>query len=77
MKPEIDKLLRGNDSTQMSVVVLCRLDVGDRTDLSPYVFGRYLHSIEEWNLDGISGTKGAMRVREWWYLPEEGSGNDT
>lgn len=34
--------------------------------------GRYLHEIEEWQINFWSG---APEVEEWWPLPEIGTGN--
>ncbi|GBO89190.1 hypothetical protein [Marinobacter salsuginis] len=33
--------------------------------------GRYLHGIESWRVDGISGD---APVVEWWPMPEPGTG---
>lgn len=34
--------------------------------------GRYIHGIDEWQVDGWSGHP---IILEWWYLPENESGN--
>lgn len=34
--------------------------------------GRYIHSTEEWQIDGFHGFDG---VDEWWPLPKIGTGN--
>lgn len=48
-------------------------DVVVRLEGSNYLtIGRYLHELEEWQ---VNGWNGAPVVEEWWPLPEVGTGN--
>ena len=51
----------------ISVDVIVRL-----ADFKVKTVGRYIHGLEEWQVDGYAG---ASKVVEWWPMPPNGTGS--
>ncbi len=65
--PEVRKDLSDFEKpSQLSVTVLVSVN-----NIKGIQIGRYIHSLEEWQVDGFHGSFNAI---EWWPIPEVGSG---